>query len=132
MLLTAAAAAVLALPAAAAAGPGLLLGIDDDMGKWAGNSPVAGAMADLGATVQRITVIWLPGESDISGIEAANVQGAIDRAPNARTVLAVYGRRPADAHARRSRWVSGPRPRALAPKVCPRPSSRSNISAPTR
>jgi hypothetical protein len=97
LLLTAAAAAALALPAASAAGPGLLLGVDDDMGKWAGDSPVAGAIADLGATVQRITVIWLPGESDISGIEATNVQSAIDRAPNARTVLAVYGRRPADA-----------------------------------
>jgi hypothetical protein len=97
LLLIAAAAAALALPAASAAGPGLLLGIDDDVGKWAGDSPVAGAIADLGATVQRITVIWLPGESDISGIEAMNVQSAIDRAPNARTVLAVYGRRPADA-----------------------------------
>jgi hypothetical protein len=97
VLFIAAAAAVLALPAAAAAGPGLLLGIDDDLGKWDGNSPVAGAIADLGATVQRITVIWLPGESDISGIEAANVQGAVDRAPHARTVLAVYGRRPGDA-----------------------------------
>jgi hypothetical protein len=97
VLLIAAAAAVLALPAAAAAGPGLLLGIDDDLGKWDGNSPVAGAIADLGATVQRITVIWLPGENDISGLEAMNVQSAIDRAPHARTVLAVYGRRPADA-----------------------------------
>jgi hypothetical protein len=97
LVLIAAAAAALALPAAAAAGPGLLLGIDDDLGKWDGSSPVAGAIADLGATVQRITVIWLPGENDISGLEAANVQSAIDRAPHARTVLAVYGRRPADA-----------------------------------
>ena len=97
VLLTAAALAALCLPASAAAGPGLLLGIDDDMGKWAGNSPVAGAISDLGATVQRITVIWLPGENGISGIEAQNVRSAIDRAPAARTVLAVYGRRPADA-----------------------------------
>src|SRR5207237_140935 len=96
-LLVAAACAALCLPASAAAGPGLLLGIDDDMGKWASNSPVAGAIADLGATVQRITVIWLPGENGISGIEAQNVQAGIDRAPSARTVLAVYGRRPADA-----------------------------------
>ena len=58
---------MLALPAAAAAGSGLLLGIDDDMGKWAANSPVAGSIADLGATVQRITVIWLPGQAGISG-----------------------------------------------------------------
>jgi hypothetical protein len=97
LLLLAAACAALAFPAAAAAGPGLLLGIDDDLGKWDGNSPVAGAISDLGATVQRITVVWLPGEGDISGIEAENVQSAIDRAPNARTVLAVYGRRPTDA-----------------------------------
>ncbi|HEY2937822.1 MAG TPA: hypothetical protein VGJ25_14560 [Gaiellaceae bacterium] len=95
--LIAAAAAVLALPAAAAAGSGLLLGIDDDMGKWAANSPVAGSIADLGATVQRITVIWLPGQAGISGIEEQNVQSAIERAPHTRTVLAVYGRRPADA-----------------------------------
>ena len=97
LLLIAAALAALCLPAAAWAGPGLLLGIDDDLGKWDGNSPVAGAIADLGATVQRITVIWLPGENDISGIEAQNVQNAIVRAPHARTVLAVYGRRPIDA-----------------------------------
>jgi hypothetical protein len=95
--LIAAAAAALALPSAAAAGPGLLLGIDDDMGKWAANSPVAGSIADLGATVQRITVVWLPGEADISGLEAQNVQNAVSRAPRARTVLAVYGRRPTDA-----------------------------------
>ena len=88
---------MLTLPAAATAGSGLLLGIDDDMGKWAANSPVAGSIADLGATVQRITVIWLPGQADISGIEEQNVQSAIDRAPRARTVLAVYGRRPSDA-----------------------------------
>src|SRR5438034_645939 len=81
LALIAAAAAVLALPAAAAAGPGLLLGIDDDMGKWAASSPVAGSIADLGATVQRITVIWLPGQADLPGIEAQNVQSAIARAP---------------------------------------------------
>jgi hypothetical protein len=97
LLLVIAACAALCLPASAAAGRDLLLGIDDDMGKWAGNSPVAGAIADLGATVQRITVIWIPGENDISGIEAQNVQSAIDRAPGARTVLAVYGRRATDA-----------------------------------
>jgi hypothetical protein len=89
--------AALALPAVATAGSGLLLGVDDDMGKWAASSPVAGSIADLGATVQRITVIWLPGEAGISGIEEQDVQNAITRAPHARTVLAVYGRRPADA-----------------------------------
>jgi hypothetical protein len=67
------------------------------MGEWAASSPVAGAIADLGATVQRITVVWLPGEADISGLEQLNVQNAIVRAPRARTVLAVYGRRPSDA-----------------------------------
>jgi hypothetical protein len=97
LVLCAALCAALWLPALAWAGPGLLLGIDDDLGKWNGSSPVAGAIADLGATVQRITVIWLPGENDISGIEAQNVQSAIDRAPGARTVLAVFGRRPGDA-----------------------------------
>jgi hypothetical protein len=76
LLLCAALCAALWLPALAWAGPGLLLGIDDDLGKWNGNSRVAGAIADLGATVQRITVIWLPGENDISGIEAQNVQNA--------------------------------------------------------
>jgi hypothetical protein len=48
LLLCAALCAALWLPALAWAGPGLLLGIDDDLGKWNGNSPVAGAIADLG------------------------------------------------------------------------------------
>jgi hypothetical protein len=90
--ITAAAFAALSLAPAAAAAPGLVVGIDDDTLKWDGAQAVAPVARDLGVKAVRITTPWHPGESRLDVLDKRVLDHAIPAAYGLRVVLAVYGR----------------------------------------
>jgi hypothetical protein len=83
---------MLSLVPAAAAAPGLLVGIDDDALKWDGSQTVVPVARDLGVTAIRITTPWPSGESRLGVFEKRILDRAIPAAYGLRVVLAVYGR----------------------------------------
>ncbi len=90
LLVTALVAAALA-PAAAAA-PGLLLGVDDDSLKWyAHTGSLLSIYSSLGVGAVRVTLDWVPGESFPSGTERTELQRAANAGQRIRVVLAVTG-----------------------------------------
>src|ERR671936_2424312 len=85
--------ATLCCAAPAHAGPGMLVGIDDDTIKWlAKPNGVVGVNRDLGVDALRITLLWKRGQSKptrLQGIYLHRAAGAI--VLGQRIVLAVYG-----------------------------------------
>jgi hypothetical protein len=85
--------AALCLAASADAGPGLLVGIDDDTIKWlAKPNGVVGVNRDLGLDALRLTLPWKRGQDKptrLQGVYLHRVAGAI--VLGQRIVLAVYG-----------------------------------------
>ena len=76
--------------ALARAGPHLFFGFSDDGPKWGGAAAVAPGRA-IGAGAFRITLRWVPGESDLSAQDVTDVATAVSGTSGLRLVLAVYG-----------------------------------------
>jgi len=83
---------------AAHAGPGLLVGIDDDQIKWTHRpGPILGAVRALGVDAMRVTLEWRPGRRNLTGRDHTELRRAIGSYRyGVRVVLGVYGR-PGDA-----------------------------------
>jgi hypothetical protein len=98
--------AALAAAAPAAAGSGLLVGVDDDGFKWLNRAQTQTSMwfaRDLGLRAVRVTVPWHAGQTRLSLQDRRPVDRAIVMSWGMRIVLAVYGRpddAPQDAIAR--------------------------------
>ena len=84
--------ALLALACAAAssahAGSGFFFGFSDDGPKWGGAVEPGRA---VGASAFRITLNWVPGESDLTPQDVTDVANAVAATSGLRLVLAVYG-----------------------------------------
>jgi hypothetical protein len=77
---------------AAAAQPGLLVGVTDDSLRWATDARAEqAALQRLGAGAVRLTERWAPGEARISAAEAASLAKGLANARGLRVVLSVYG-----------------------------------------
>ena len=104
LLATALAAAALA-PAAAAA-PGLLVGVDDDSLKWYSHTgSLLSIYSDLGVGAVRVALDWAPGETFPTGAQRTELQRVAGAGRRIRVVLAVTGpasAAPQDAAARAS------------------------------
>jgi hypothetical protein len=91
--------AALCAPSAVAA-PGLMVGTTDDMFMF--EPALARSLArDLGLRATRVTLKWVPGETTLRPVDAAELQHAVDT--GVRVVIAVYGWRdhaPQDAASR--------------------------------
>jgi hypothetical protein len=72
------------------AGSNLFLGFSDDGPKWDGATAVAPGRA-AGASAFRITLRWVPGESDLTAQDVTDVANAVSGTSGLRLVLAVYG-----------------------------------------
>jgi hypothetical protein len=91
-LLLATAVVAAALAPAAAAAPGLLLGVDDDSLKWYSHTgSLLSIYRDLGLGAVRVTVAWAPGESFPVGTDRTELQRAAGAGRSIRVVLAVTG-----------------------------------------
>jgi hypothetical protein len=90
------AAAALALAPSAPAGPGLLVGVDDDSLKWYTQTrALVSIYRDLGLGAVRVTLAWQPGEWTASRSDRQSLNRVNAAAWGTRVVLAVAG--PADA-----------------------------------
>ena len=84
------------LAPAAVAGPGLIVGVDDDTSKWIGRSGAAFAVyRALGLDAVRVTLDWQPGQWQPTRTEVTELARVDSGAAGIRVVLAVTG--PADA-----------------------------------
>jgi hypothetical protein len=91
-LLLAIALVAAALAPAAAASPGLLLGVDDDSLKWYGHTgSLLSIYSSLGVGAVRVTLDWAPGESFPTGTARTELQRAANAGQRIRVVLAVTG-----------------------------------------
>jgi hypothetical protein len=81
-----------ALTAPAAAGDGLFVGVDEDAVKWGHTQLAASITRALGLKAMRVTLAWEPGQSTLSGSDAAQLDRAVVGTWGTRVVLAVYGR----------------------------------------
>jgi hypothetical protein len=80
------------LPRAAGAGPGLLLGVDDDSLKWyAHTASLLSIYRTLGTGAVRVTLDWSPGETFPVGTDRTELQRAASAGRSIRVVLAVTG-----------------------------------------
>src|SRR2546421_4764108 len=84
--------AALSLAPAAAAAPGLLVGVDDDTLKWDQPQAFMPFARDLGLKTIRMTLPWHSGESRVDVLDARILDRAIPAAYGLRVVVAVYGR----------------------------------------
>jgi hypothetical protein len=86
-------ASALLCAAAAHAGPGLLVGIDDDTVKWLGRpNGVVGVNRDLGVGALRVTLAWRRGQVTPTRLQQVYLHRiALTVALGQRVVLAVYG-----------------------------------------
>jgi hypothetical protein len=91
-LLLALAVVAAALAPAAAAAPGLLVGVDDDSLKWYGHTgSLLSIYRSLGVDAVRVTLDWAPGESFPTGTDRTELQRAANAGRGIRVVLAVTG-----------------------------------------
>jgi hypothetical protein len=89
--LAAALAAVVFSPAAAAA-PGLVLGVDDDSLRWyAHTQSLLSIYSDLGVGAVRANITWSPGESYPSGTDRTELNRVGTASRRIRVILAVTG-----------------------------------------
>jgi PASTA domain len=79
-----------ATASAARAGSGFFFGFSDDGPKWNGADAVAPGRT-IGAKAFRVTVRWVPGESDLTPQDIADLSRAASGTNGLRLVLAVYG-----------------------------------------
>ncbi len=92
--LIAIAAVALALPAAASAGSGLLVGVSEDMMKWSATRPALTHryVRHLGVGAVRVTFRWSPAERRPHGATILALRRAETAAAGRKLVLAVYSR----------------------------------------
>jgi hypothetical protein len=84
-------AALVAVPSAAA-GKGLLVGVDDDQAKWIGHPMVLlPVYKELGVKAVRVNAHWRPGESSVAGTDFVMVHRVTVATWGLRLVLAVDG-----------------------------------------
>jgi hypothetical protein len=76
---------------AAAAAPGLLVGVTDDAFLWNADRAVAVAH-DLGLGAFRVSVQWSPGETAVDPDTAADLARTVAEATGLRIVVTVYGK----------------------------------------
>ena len=76
-------------PSVAGAGSSLFFGFSDDGPKWNGSAAAPGSA--VGASAFRVTLRWVPGESDLSAQSVAELATAVSGTSGLRLVLAVYG-----------------------------------------
>jgi hypothetical protein len=76
-------------PSVARAGSSLFFGFSDDGPKWNGSAAAPGST--VGASAFRVTLRWVPGESDLSAQSVAELATAVSGTSGLRLVLAVYG-----------------------------------------
>ena len=84
-------AVVLAIaPTRAAAARGLIVGVTENAFRW---QPVAAAAVsrDLGLSAIRITLQWSPGQTDLSGPDAVNLDAMVGATAGLRAVVTVTG-----------------------------------------
>src|SRR5919204_4707108 len=84
--------AALSFAPAAAAAPGLFVGVDDDTLKWEHPEQVIPVARDLGLRAIRITAAWHSGESRIGVLDKRILDQAIPAAYGLRVVVALYGK----------------------------------------
>ena len=79
----------------AAAGPNLILGVDDDTARWVGMAGALGPVyKELGLQAVRVTMQWKPGESTLPPDDQTELDRALVATWGTRLVVAVDG--PAD------------------------------------
>jgi hypothetical protein len=84
--------ALVARAPTAPAAPGLFVGVTDDAFLWRGDSGVAAAK-DLGLAAIRVTVPWVPGQSEMTSADAARLDAiAPAAAAGLRVVVTVFGK----------------------------------------
>jgi hypothetical protein len=96
---------VLAKAEPASAGPGLLVGVDDDRIKWTSRpTPILGAVRTLGLDAMRVTIEWRPGRRHLTRRDHTAIMRALSaHKRGVRVVLAVYGRADEAPAGRRAR-----------------------------
>jgi hypothetical protein len=82
--------AALGATTSARAGSGFFFGFSDDGPKWGGASAAAPGRT-VGASAFRVTVRWIPGESDLNTQDVADLGNAVSGTSGLRLVVAVYG-----------------------------------------
>jgi PASTA domain len=83
-------AAASATASLARAGSAFFFGFSDDGPKWGGASATAPGRS-VGASAFRVTLRWIPGESDLNAQDVADLGNAVSGTNGLRLVLAVYG-----------------------------------------
>jgi hypothetical protein len=81
--------AVAATPAAALAGRGLVVGVNEDAVKW--RPGISSTANDLGLGYYRVTQRWEPGRSQPSAADAASIAAALRNAGSQKVLLSVFG-----------------------------------------
>ena len=84
-------AAVLVAPAAHA-GPGLIVGVNDDSPKWKDDPVLTAAAADLGISAYRLTIGWDGSQASLSSDDRATLDRAVVNLQEQRVLLSVFGR----------------------------------------
>jgi len=83
-------AALLIVPMAQA-GPGLVVGVNDDSPKWKADPVLAAAAADLGISAYRLTMGWDGSQTSLSGADRAMLDRATRNIHGQRVLLSVFG-----------------------------------------
>src|SRR4051812_12261928 len=84
--------ALVARAPVAPAAPGLLVGVTDDAFLWRGDSGVA-SVKELGLGAVRVTVPWVPGQSEMTSADIARLDAiAPAAAAGLRFVVTVFGK----------------------------------------
>src|SRR5947208_2326796 len=83
-----------ALAPAARAGPGLLVGVDDDGLKWQSSADFLAPVQDLGLGAVRVTFTWRPGRTRPSFSDAGELANVAVASTMTRVVVEVGGGRP--------------------------------------
>jgi hypothetical protein len=84
-------AAMLVVPAAQA-GPGLLVGVNDDSPKWKDDPALTAAAADLGIASYRITLGWDGTQRALTGPDKVLIEKALANVRGKHVLLSVFGR----------------------------------------
>jgi hypothetical protein len=90
-------AAVLVVPVAQA-GPGLVVGINDDSPKWKDDPVLAAAAADLGIGAYRLTMTWDGSQTSLAAGDRSTLDRAVLNVHGRRVLLSVFGRPDAAPH----------------------------------
>ncbi len=84
-------AAVLVVPVAHA-GPGLIVGVNDDAPKWNDDPVLTAAAADLGIGAYRVTMGWDGSQTSLSSADRLPLDRAVNNLVGQRVLLSVFGR----------------------------------------